>query len=188
MTTITLEAQLKTLDGLGLSLNQGVTIDDLLYSFGREAYEDEPFDLVLFILGAQVEREPWGRDFSDHVWHFDTECIVDTGDYVTIAQKLCALSGVPHRLQDLVDCVDHGANEAWIKYRVDGKERHWKIDLMDDWADMLTISYLIDDIEQDGKRFYFKDNGQARLMFYLDEDTATQLNKLTDGALTLMNS
>lgn len=32
-----LETQLEMLAGLGLSLNKGITIDDLLYSFKRES-------------------------------------------------------------------------------------------------------------------------------------------------------
>jgi hypothetical protein len=39
------------------------------------------------------------------------------------------------------------------------------------------------DIEQDGRRFYFKDNGQAMILFYLDSDAAARLNALAGDAL-----
>jgi len=55
-----LEEQLAKLADLGLKLDDGITVDDLLYSFGREDYEKRPFDLILFVLGIEVEREPWG--------------------------------------------------------------------------------------------------------------------------------
>jgi hypothetical protein len=53
-----LEAQLTELAALGLALEPNVTIDDLLYSFDNAMYEERPFDLVLFMLGSEVEREP----------------------------------------------------------------------------------------------------------------------------------
>ncbi len=72
---MTLEQQIATLAELGLHLNEGRTIDDLLDSLPRKDYEAQPFDLILFTYGIEVEREPWGRFFSSQVWNFDTECI-----------------------------------------------------------------------------------------------------------------
>ena len=111
---------LATLADLGLALEPGVTIDDLLYSFDREAYEKRPFDLVLFTLGVEVEREPWGRPFCRRVWNFDTECITGDGAYVSIAKRLCEVAGRPDAFSDLQDHVDINASEAWIAYTVDG--------------------------------------------------------------------
>lgn len=100
-----LEDQLATLADLGLALEPGVTIDDLLYSFDRGAYEKRPFDLVLFTLGVEVEREPWGRPFCRRVWNFDTECITGDGSYVSIAKRLCEVAGRP-------DAFSNGARPA----------------------------------------------------------------------------
>jgi hypothetical protein len=47
---VKLEQQLAKLAELGLKLNDGVTVDDLIYSWKREAYEERPFDLILFVL------------------------------------------------------------------------------------------------------------------------------------------
>ena len=41
----------------------------------------------------------------------------------------------------------------------------------------------MDDIQRDGRRFYFKDNGQAMVLFYLDPGTAEELNRLSNNAL-----
>jgi hypothetical protein len=180
---MTLEAQLATLAGLGLKLDDGITVDDLLYSFGREDYEERPFDLILFVLGIEVEREPWGRSVCSRVWNFDTECIGETGDYVGIVNRLCGVAGQPGLLTDVSDFVDIDAGEAWLKYTVDGNERKWTVEVNDDWADTLTLGYVMDDIERDGHRFYFKDNGQAMVLFYLDPQTATELNRLSNDAL-----
>jgi hypothetical protein len=180
---MTLEQQLATLADLGLQLDPGVTVDDLLHSFDRNEYEERPYDLVLFVLGIEVERAPWGRPVCSRVWNFDTECIGATGDYVQIVKRLCQVAGQPERLQAISDFVDIDSGKAWLKYEVDGKKREWPVEVNDDWADTLTLNYVMDDLEQDGGRFYFKDNGQAMVLFYLDARKAAELNRLSNDAL-----
>lgn len=180
---MTLEEQLAKLSDLGLKLNDGVAVDDLLYSFGREDFEQQPFDLILFVLGIEVEREPWGRAVCSRVWNFDTECIVETGDYVGIVKRLCQIAGQPDRLEDVSDFVDMDSGKAWLKYKVDGKQRNWTVEVNGDWADTMAVNYVMGDVERDGRRFYFKDNGQAMVLFYLDPPTAAELNRLSNNAL-----
>jgi hypothetical protein len=52
---------------------------------------------------------------------------------------------------------------------------------------MMAVSYVIDDIERDGRRFYAKDNGQAMVLFYLDQATVGRLNELSRNALRPVN-
>ena len=141
-----LEDQLAKLSELGLHLNEGVTVDDLVYSWKREYYEERPFELILFVLGIEVEREPWGRAMCSRVWNFDTECINATGDYVRIVKRLCQMSGDSNYLTGVKDFVDFGSRIGWLRYRVNDIERRWIIDIVHDWADMLTLSYVMDDI------------------------------------------
>lgn len=180
---VPLEIQLEKLAACGIRLDDGVTVDDLLYSFSRDSIESEPFDLLLVMLGAEVEREPWGRPFCSRVWNFDTECIYQTGDYVRIVKRLCEVAGMPDLITDVTDFVDLQAGKAWLKYSVDGNDRDWPIEVNDDWADTLTLSYVMDDIERDGFRFYSKDNGQAMVLCYLDTATAAEINKLSNNSL-----
>ena len=178
-----LEAQLAELASCGLTLDPGITIDDVLYSFDRAAYENKPFDLLLFVFGAEVEREPWGRPFSSRVWNFDTECVSGKGSYVKIVKRLARVAGTPERLSDVRDAVDLDIGEAWLEYTVDGQQRHWDIEVNDDWADMMVVSYVMADLEAGGRRFYSKDNGQAMVLYYLDEAAAARLNRLSKNAL-----
>jgi hypothetical protein len=182
-TPVTLEQQLETLAQLGLTLNDGVTLDDLLYSSDRPDYENHPYDTLLFMFGSEVEREPWGRNVCDRAWNFDVECIEDTGSYVTIVHNLCRVAGMPDLVCDLEDFVDIECETAWLKYTIDGKRRHFNIPVDNDWADPETVSTVMRDIERNGKRFYGKDNGQASIWFYLDKPTADKLNALTGNAL-----
>jgi hypothetical protein len=178
-----LEAQLEELAELGLKVNPGITVDDFLYGYDRQDFEAVPFDLVLFYLGAEVEREPWGRRICERVWGFDTECIDGAGDYVQIVRTLCRLTGDPDYLSDIADHVDLEAGEAWLEYTVQGRRQHWTTEVNDDWADTLSLSYVMDDLERGGKRFYVLDNGQAMVLFYLDDRAAAELGALSSQPL-----
>jgi hypothetical protein len=181
--SVTLEQQLETLAQLGLAMNDGISVDDFLYSWNREEYEARPYDMVLFMLGTEVEREPEGRRFCDRAWNFDTECINDTGDYVSIVENLCRVAGMPRLITDAEDFVDIENETAWLKYSIEGEQRRYDIAVDNDWADPKTVADVMADIERDGKRFYSKDNGQASVWFYLDQNSAETLNRLSGDAL-----
>ena len=177
-----LETQLEQLAELGLVLNPGITIDDLLCSIDRSEFEQEPFECLLYSFGTEVEREPRGRRICNQVWNFDPEFdlehIITTGDYVAIVQNLCFLSGKSDALTDLVDYMNVAASECWLEYTIGDCRRHWTIEANDDWADMMTITDVMEDLQQDGKQFYAKDNGQVMILFYLDRVTAEKLSDL----------
>ncbi|REJ74428.1 MAG: hypothetical protein DWQ34_28750 [Planctomycetota bacterium] len=180
---MTLEEQLERLSHLGLELNDGVSVEDLLESFDRESYERAPFDCVLFVLGSEAEREPWGRPICSRVWDFDCECIENPGDYVRIVDRLCEVAGMPGLCSEVEDSIDFDSNEAWLKYTIDGKQRYWNVEVDSDWADPVTVSRVMTDIERDGYRFFCKDNGQAMVLFYLDAVAASELNELSRNSL-----
>ena len=180
---VKLEVQLDKLAALGFKLEDGITVDDILYSFDRKDYEKEPYDLILSVLGTEVEREPWDRWICSRVWSFDTECIVQTGDYVRVVKRLCQVAGRPDCLTDISDFVDLQAGKAWLKYKVDGIERNWRVKVQDDWIDIDILTTVMKDIQRDGHRFYFRDEGQGMLLFYLDSKKAADLNRLTNNAL-----
>ncbi len=178
-----LEVQLAKLAELGLVLNPGITIEDLLYSVDSKEYEAKPFGLLLFTLGIEVEREPWGRRICDRVWNFDTECIYSTGDYTNIVRQLCLLTGSPEYLTEIVDSVDWETGECWLEYTLGDNRRHWTLELNDDWADMLALTYVMEDLQRDGCQFYAIDNGQAMILFYVNSETAAKLGELGDEDL-----
>lgn len=173
-----LEDQLDRLAELGLPLAAGRTVDELLYSWPRVAYERKPFDLLLFALGCMVKDEPWERWFCNRAWHFDTECVRGQGSYVSIARQLCRISGLPDAFSGLRDHVDLGTEEAWIEYTADGRRVNWPIEVRDDWADLMIVGYLIDELEHGDRRFYVRHNGQAMTLFFLDDNAAERLNTL----------
>ncbi|MDV6029488.1 MAG: hypothetical protein F9B45_05150 [Phycisphaera sp. RhM] len=185
---MTLEDQLAALNAIGIKLDEGATVDDLLYSFDRSEYEKQPFDALLFMLGCEIERRPWGRYFSSVAWNFDAECIVEDGDYVRIVERLAELSGRSDELTDVEDSVDLERGVATLRYTLDGTTRSLTPTVNDDWADANVVNVILSDLERDGHYFYGIDNGQSTILYYLDEATASELRKLTTDPVVRMVS
>jgi len=179
----TLEDQIEILNEFGISLNENVTIDDLLYSFDREAYESKPFDLILHVYGIDIEREPWGRKISNSAWNFDVECIEDNGSYINIVKNVARISDNEENLTNIQDSVNFETEEAWVSYSINGKEKHYNAKFDNDWADPTTVLSIMSDLTENGFSFYAKDNGQASIWFYLDDKTAKKLNKYSNNSL-----
>jgi len=180
-----LEQQIEKLSDIGLSLNKGVTINDLLLSYSREEYESSPFDLILFVYGIEVEEGPEERFVCDQAWNFDVEAIEDDGSYTEIVKQFHRITGKAKNLKELRDSVNLDEQYAELQYSVDGIERLLKPKIDDDWADPKTIEIILSDLRQPGFDFYQKDNGQASIWFYLSESQAIELNKLANNVFDL---
>lgn len=180
-----LEDQINTLSEIGLSLNQGVTVDDLLVPYSREEYERAPFDLILYVYGIEIEEEPWGRFYCDRAWNFDVEAIEDDGSYVEIFENFHRLTGNAKRVEGLQDRVDVEEGNAELRYEIDGKKRTFQPVVDNDWADPEVVDTVMADLREPGYDFYAKDNGQASIWFYLAEEQAKALNDLADNVFNL---
>lgn len=183
--TITLEQQIDDLAGAGLTFNAGVGIDDLLTSFSRSQFEGDPYRLLLVMHGFEIEREPFGRPFSDQAWDFDLECIEGPGSYMRIVNELARLAG-PGLVKDVSDAVDMSAASGSFSYTVAGVRKTVPFEINNDWADFGAAETVMSDIAaaaNDGRRFFGADNGQALTIFFISEDVAARVNKLAEGAL-----
>jgi len=178
-----LEDQIKALSDLGLNLNEGVSIDDLLYSWDRKDYESKPFDTILFSYGSEVEREPWGRNVCDRVWNFDVEFIEGNGSYVEIVKRFSLVTNTSERVSDIKDLVDFESGEAWVSYTIDGEHRKYNIVIDNDWADPDAVASIMEDMKDPGYDFYYIDNGQASIWFYFNKTNAQKLQKLSNNSL-----
>lgn len=183
--TITLEQQMDDLAGAGLAFNAGVGVDDLLTSFPRSHFEGDPYRLLLIMHGFEIEREPFGRPFSDQAWDFDLECIEGPGSYVRIVNELARLAG-PGLVKEVSDAVDMSAASGSFSYTIAGVRKTVPFEINNDWADFGAAETVMSDIAaaaNDGRRFFGADNGQALTIFFISEDVAARVNKLAEGAL-----
>jgi len=178
-----LEQQLEELARLGIQPDPGVGIDEFLGQLDRAAFENPPFDVLLTALGFPVQQEPYDKPVCSRAWNFDTECIYGPGDYVHIVENLLRIAGKPKdHLQGLEDSIDFETGEAWLKYRLpNGEAQRWDVELNGDWADTMVVNYVMADIEEGGRHFYSKPNGQAMVLYYFDDETAERLEDLAPG-------
>jgi hypothetical protein len=175
---MTLEEQLAKLETIGITLNDGISTDDLLNSFPREDYEKTPFDLLLFALGMEVEAEPWGRYFSDQVWNLDMECIEDEGAYRNIIKNLCRIAGNDELVSGIKERIDPMSDAGSLQYTIAGTKQRLEVAIEDDWADPEVVSQIMSDIESTtrGRSFYSKDRGLASIWLLLTDAHAKQLS------------
>lgn len=183
---VRLETQIDALKGAGLTLAPGRTVEELLTSWPREDYESDPYNLILFMYGSDVEAEPWGRAFCERGWNFDMECLVQKGDYVSAFENILRITGQPQIATGLSDNFNIAAKTCEIRYSLNGQPKVLKARIDNDWADPQAVAAFLRDIEtaiSDGRHFWAADNGQASILFFLTDAEAAKVNELRDDIL-----
>ena len=156
-----LEQQLKVLAKGGITLDPAIGLDEIFVSYSREQFEKDPYRRLLCALGDDVPSA------SRQIWHFDTECIEDHGDYGKIAHRLTELAEGALPLENIEDFVDIDNGVAWLSFVLDGQDYKWTATVQDDWVDPKILSRFAELLEAGnaGRRFtYFDLLGQDCLI------------------------
>jgi hypothetical protein len=127
----------------GLRLDAPFTVQDLLKSWNREAFERGDFDLVLVGLGMTEEQAPW-RNHSSNVWHFDSECIEGDGCYTRIAERMKDLAEGALPIENIRDHVDLDTGSAWLTLDYQGEQVRFDLRVNDDWVDPAVFSHFVE--------------------------------------------
>jgi len=183
---IPLETQIEELKQAGLALAQGRTIEELLSSWSREQYESDPYGLLLFMYGSEVEEKPWERVFCERGWNFDMECLTQSGDYVHVLERVVAITGQPELVTAMSDTFRFEAEACEIRYTINGRQRVLTAKVDNDWADYEAVAAFARDVETtigDGRHFWGADNGQAVILFFLTDAEAAKVNALRTETL-----
>jgi hypothetical protein len=177
---VRLETQLTRLAEIGLALAPGLTVDDVLTFDSREVFEQDPFGLLLLVMGLESQGKSWGRRMCDRAWTLDIKCVDGVGDeYVYVAGQLARLAGQPDALADLAERTDPGTGVHELTYRVGEQVTTWRIEDNWRWIDLMVVSYLAEDLEGATGRFYCqRDQGQYLPLYFLTEDAAGRLIEL----------
>jgi len=133
--TVPLDDQLRVLAECGIPLAAGVSLSVLTRGFGLAAFETDPYRLVLTAMGGEVETTDQGGPggyLSEHIWHFDTECIEDHDAYAAIARRLRTLAQGDLPLENIEDYVDVEEGNAWVAFKLDGTTHRWVAEVQDD--------------------------------------------------------
>lgn len=183
---IPLEDQIAALADAGLALAPGRTADELRLSWGDDYYESDPYGLLLFMYGGEVEEEPWGRIFCERAWNFDMECLEQPGDYARAFREIVRITGRPDLVTDLTDDFSLNAQTVTIRYTINGQPRAQQAQVDNDWADPDTVTAFVKDVEAavgDDRRFWASDNGQSSTLFFITAAEAAKINALRPDLL-----
>jgi hypothetical protein len=142
---LSLGEQLEVLASCGVRLAVGVDPAALTISFEPALFEADPFRLALTVMGSEAEDErqagPSGFP-SDDIWHFDTECIENDGDYARIAARMATLANGGLPFESIRDRVDVEGGAAWLEFTLDGARHHWDAHVEDDWVDTKMLGRI----------------------------------------------
>jgi hypothetical protein len=178
---VTLAEGLSLLEDCGVRRRADATIDDLLFSTGGKL--DDPIEFVhlLCLLGGTVERGSF-QPVSDDLWHFDTECIYGSGDYVSIAERLRSLSKGALVITDLADDFRIEDGVAWLEFKFRYQKIRWDFEVKDDWVDATIFSRVVELFGKvdSASRFTYADlGGQDCLIGFATEEQRHALTQLT---------
>ena len=76
---VTIEQQVAILAEIGITVNEGGAIDDLIVFENRDELELQPYARLVETLGSEIEREPFTPK-CNRLWMCDYERIEDHGD------------------------------------------------------------------------------------------------------------
>jgi len=124
------------------------------------------------------EQEPW-RNHCVNLWHFDTECIEDHGDYRRIVERMVEMAQGSLPLENIKDHIDLEKEEAWFSFTFRGEEIKVECKVRDDWVDSTVFARFVDllDKSDPGKIFVYYDlGGQDCIIGCVTRDELKRLN------------
>ncbi|WP_088833095.1 hypothetical protein [Paenibacillus tyrfis] len=190
-TNPTLEEQINILLGLGITFtyDSGPLINNLLVHFDRESYEEDPFYLLLTIIGADLldENENEIR-MSYDVWNFDAECIETENIYTILLRHFVNLAKGELPLENIESNLDFDEQEAVISFDLDGRHYNWILEMNDDWVNIdlfRKLGKLALKRNRDKQFIYFND-GQNLTLMYCNKIVLKKLNELTDKKFVIL--
>jgi hypothetical protein len=187
----TLEEMLAELASCDVTLRDGIPIERLFLAgtkneleISRSTIENGGFEGLLTAMGQQPYDQDTLEDvdpLSDGVWHFDSECIYDHGDYKRIIDNLCRLTRGDLGFDHVRDYVDVQQRIAWVELNRSSKIDRLDIKIRNDWVDERVFSEAQRRLVEAGseRRFAVQNLGQDCLIVCQTSDLLKRLNSVS---------
>ncbi|GMQ60538.1 hypothetical protein AN1V17_49380 [Vallitalea sediminicola] len=179
---IPLKTQLEKLEEVGISINPDIDRNQIFNVFDKEEYEEDPYGSLLIALGCEVETsQDCGKPISKNIWYLDTECIEDTGDYVSVMEKIVCLAHDSLQLSNIHDYIDMDENKAWIAFDLGEETYKWNLEFNDDWLDVKIFSMINKLLlnTNSTSQLVISVLDQSILIAFLENDKMDNLNKIS---------
>lgn len=185
--TMKLERQLEILAGFGVALRPEIATSGLLRVRSRQEYEEQPFELLLQVLGRQGAIAAEQRA-SDDVWLVDYDCIEEPGDYARCAARVRELSDGALPIESISDEVDIDRGLAAVRFEIDGVSERWEAEVDEYWLDhsILTRFAALLARRGGGRRFLVWDDGVEIVLVCAPEDQLVDLRRQTGVTFELL--
>ncbi|WP_420539096.1 hypothetical protein ACN92M_16920 [Paenibacillus polymyxa] len=172
------EDQLNQLSELGIFMRSDFKKELLLEETSRSEYEEDPYNLLLFTLGGEVEVNGEFINVSDEIWYLDAECIEDHGDYARVIMRLGNMTKL--KLNKITNYVDIQNSTAGVSFEYKKELIRWEMKVDDDWLDM-EIFKKFNELTQteQSMKLYISILDQGCLVGYFNQEQVIELNKLT---------
>lgn len=183
------DIQLKIFESLGYLFNTSVTKEILDFEIAeklawgemskKELLENKPFSTLYYLYGWRNPEVP-EYNFSEDCLHFDLEFFDPNTQYKWFMERLGAITKGELSFTDISIETDT-ENFEWIKFKINGKQKIWKLEKTGYIADHFVqrFSYLTDEFNTKGKYTYYGDGGQQWVIDYATEEEQKEFNKVT---------
>ncbi|GEM_PF-3692253 len=128
------DVQMQAFEQIGIRLNPGITKDDLFDIFALETLESDPHDSLYAALGSARELDE-DAHFTNQIWYFDTEGIIESLEYERLLRNIGRISGAELRFSNVkVEYRDDETDPvATVTFDLNGSQLRWTIHPFSDW-------------------------------------------------------
>lgn len=182
---MTLDEILAALADAGLPLGPGRTAAEVVERMTAPDPAHPQVRDVLLALTDDVWMTPrdaaWtSAPLCERASALDAECIDGPGEYVKLVGRLARTAGTG-TLTALGDHVDHQEPDGWwFEYSVGSTTRRLDVDVQGDWADLMAVCSVTDDLRaaHPGAGFWCIRHDQSLALFWLSDDGAAAVDAL----------
>ncbi len=199
--------KLAALEQVGISLNDGITLETVAESWGMDALDSEDMQSFLHYISGYAEMDLDDEDNDDNnddehwtrlcrnLLNFDTECIEgNEGEYADKVSELAALAQGDLKLEDVKEKFDYEGLRDYgnsfdfdkmlvtITFVFNGQPQELKFEQKSDWFDPRVMTKLDELLRESGspRRFFgLPVDGQSALIGCLLPEQISKLSELT---------
>ncbi|MDJ0910201.1 MAG: hypothetical protein QNI99_13470 [Woeseiaceae bacterium] len=179
---VRVEEQLENLVASGITVNDGVQLEDLFQHLPREAMESKPYAGLLIALG--LNRSDDAAPHSDSLWWCKFEENYEPGSRAAMLMRFDGMTGGALDITDAEDFRDLRREEAWVRCKAAGKPVEISISPHRDEIEFEDIAFEYDGMLKEtgsGYRIYADDMrfGDRILVGAFTEEQIGELRNLS---------
>lgn len=131
---VPLDVQLAAFEHLGLRLRPGVTKEDLFNIWPLESLEKFPYQYLYSAFGDCDEMDE-NAHFSDRIWYFDTEGVIEELEYDKLLANIARISGGDLKISNIKTEYKEDETDpvAIVTFELNGSRFNWTIHQYTDW-------------------------------------------------------